>query len=95
VYRLLLDERVKHLKPAFPRKRAIMTTEAGLDPDASDSRIVQLAWEREYIIVTANGIDFEREIRFPLHLLKPLGGRASLRAGQIGINAAIEPMSCP
>lgn len=62
-YRFLLDESVRHLKGEFPRHRAITTTEAGLQPDASDAEVVRKAWDLQYIIVTANGDDFVREIR--------------------------------
>lgn len=62
-YRFLLDESVKHLKPEFPRKRAVTIAEAGLRENAADAQIVELACAGEYIIVTANGRDFEREIR--------------------------------
>lgn len=61
-YRFLLDESVKHLKPLFPRKRAITIADAGLSGNASDAEIVKMAWELEYIIVTANGDDFVREV---------------------------------
>ena len=62
-YRFLLDESVRHLKGCFPRHRAITTTEAGLRPNASDAEVVKKAWDLQYIIVTANGDDFVREIR--------------------------------
>ena len=62
-YRFLLDESVRHLKRCFPRHQAITTTEASLPADASDAEIVRRAWDLQYIIVTANGDDFVREIR--------------------------------
>jgi len=36
--------------------------EIGLADDASDAEIVRTAWDGEYVIVTANGDDFKREI---------------------------------
>ena len=33
-----------------------------MTPDASDGQIVKLAWQLQYIIVTANGDDFVKEI---------------------------------
>jgi hypothetical protein len=61
-YRFLLDESVKHLKHLFPRKRAITIGDAGLPGNSSDAAIVRKAWELEYILVTANGDDFVREV---------------------------------
>jgi hypothetical protein len=70
-YRVLLDEGIKHLKPLFPRKRALTTGDAGLPSNASDARIVRLAWDRQYIIATANGDDFVREInRFQRQMME-------------------------
>lgn len=54
---------MKHLAPEFPRKRALTMADVHLPPNASDSAIVKAAWRYECIIVTANGKDFEREIR--------------------------------
>jgi hypothetical protein len=61
-YRFLLDRDVSKISSAFPRGRTRTIAGVGLPNDASDAKIVRTAWDGEYIIVTANGNDFKREI---------------------------------
>ena len=59
---VLLDEDVKALKSLFPKKRVKILAQVGLKPDASDSDIVEMAWNRGFTIVTANGTHFRKAI---------------------------------
>lgn len=47
----------------FPGKRVITLAQAKLSPTTSDAEIVARARELEAIIVTANGDDYEKEIK--------------------------------
>src|SRR2546425_1199330 len=61
-YTFLLDEDVKALVPLFPKRRVRTIGRLGLRSDAADFDIVRKAWNRQLIIVTANGRDFRREL---------------------------------
>jgi hypothetical protein len=61
-YHFLLDEDVKGLRSLFPPKRVKTTADVGLPTNASDAAIVKAAWRRALIIVTANTVDFNREV---------------------------------
>lgn len=58
----LLDEDVKALKPLFPRKRVKTLAQVRLKPGTADANIVEMAWNRGFTIVTANGDDFRKAI---------------------------------
>jgi hypothetical protein len=62
-YRFLIDNDSQSASRFFPAKRVVTLHRAGLEPNASDSDIVEKACDLECIIVTANGQHFEREIR--------------------------------
>lgn len=61
-YLFLLDRDVSKTASLFPQRRTLTIKRIGLPDDASDTAIVHEAWERECIIVTANGEDFKRAI---------------------------------
>ncbi len=61
-YGFLIDRDVAKVASLFPRKRTHTTVEMGLPEDATDERIVELAWERQLIIVTGNGDEFVAKI---------------------------------
>jgi hypothetical protein len=62
-YRFLIDNDSQSASMHFPGKRVVTLTQAGLSQAASDSEVVAAAREMGCIIVTANGPDFEREIK--------------------------------
>jgi predicted nuclease of predicted toxin-antitoxin system len=61
-YSFLLDRDAAKTASLFPRKRTRTIAQIGLPENASDREIIRMACEREFIIVTANGDDFVREI---------------------------------
>ena len=62
-YKFLIDNDSQAASRFFPDKRAISLSQAKLDSSASDAEVVAAAWDMECIIVTANGQDFEKEIK--------------------------------
>ena len=62
-YKFLFDNDSHAAAKFFPDKRVITLAQAKLSPTASDSEIVARARELEAIIVTANGDDYEKEIK--------------------------------
>ena len=62
-YRFLLDNDSHAASVYFPEKRVVTFAQAKLNQAAPDSEVVATAREMECIIVTANGQDFEREIK--------------------------------
>lgn len=61
-YRFLIDRSADSVRTLFPRKRVHTLERLGLPEDASDARIVRVAWQKRCILVTANGDDFVHEI---------------------------------
>jgi len=57
-YKFLIDRDVEKVASLFPRGRVLTLQKLRLPENASDQEIVRAAWERECIIVTANGDDF-------------------------------------
>jgi hypothetical protein len=62
-YRFLIDNDSQAASVYFPEKRVVMFTQAKLNPAAPDSQVVATAREMGCTIVTANGPDFEKEIK--------------------------------
>jgi hypothetical protein len=62
-YRFLIDNDSQAASKYFPKKRVVTFAAANLNHDSPDSLIVARARELECIIVTANGADFEPEIK--------------------------------
>jgi len=62
-YRFLIDNDSQSASVYFPEKRVVTFAQAKLNPAAPDSDVVATAREMECIIVTANGPDFEKEIK--------------------------------
>lgn len=62
-YRFLIDNDSQAASKYFPKKRVVTFAEAGLSHDSPDSVVVARARDLECIIVTANGPDFESEIK--------------------------------
>jgi hypothetical protein len=62
-YRFLIDNDSQAASVYFPEKRVVTLAQAKLNPAAPDSQVVAAAREMECIIVTANGPDFEKEIK--------------------------------
>jgi len=62
-YRFLIDNDSQAASRYFPQKRVVTFAQAKLNQAAPDSEVVATAREMECIIVTANGPDFEREIK--------------------------------
>lgn len=60
-YGFLIDRDVAKVASLFPAKRTRTTLDLGLPANATDAAIVEKAWDRQLIIVTANGDDFVRE----------------------------------
>jgi len=58
-YRFLVDRDVSKVAAHLPQKRTLTLSAVGLSEEASDSLIVQEAYERRCIIVTANGEHFK------------------------------------
>ena len=58
-YNFLLDRNVEHLAPLFPKKRVKTASQVRLAPAAPDKDIVEKAWLRQSIIVTADSKDFQ------------------------------------
>lgn len=61
-YGFLIDRDVAKAAVLFPRKRTRTTLQMGLREDATDAEIVEVACDRQRIIVTGNGDDFVTEI---------------------------------
>jgi len=62
-YRFLVDRDVSKVAEHLPRKRTLTLSDAGLPEGADDSLIVQEAYERRCIIVSANGEHFVSAMR--------------------------------
>ena len=62
-YRFLIDNDSQAASSYFPEKRVVTFAQAKLSQSAPDSSVVATAHQLGCIIVTANGPDFEREIR--------------------------------
>jgi hypothetical protein len=62
-YRFLIDNDSQSASVYFPEKRVVTFAHAKLSQDAPDSEVVATAREMECTIVTANGPDFEKEIK--------------------------------
>ena len=62
-YRFLIDNDSQSASAYFPEKRVVTFAQAKLNQAAPDSDVVARAREMECIIVTANGSDFEKEIK--------------------------------
>lgn len=61
-YKFFFDRDSAKTAIFFPKKRVVHLADAGLPETAADRRIVEVACRNEWIIVTANGDDFLREI---------------------------------
>jgi hypothetical protein len=62
-YKFLFDNDSQSAAKFFPEKRVITLAQAKLSPASSDAKIVVRARELGAIIVTANGDDYEKEIK--------------------------------
>jgi hypothetical protein len=62
-FNFLIDRDVSKVATLFPAKRTSTIEDAGLPENASDSRIVEVAWELDAIIVTGNGDDFIKRMK--------------------------------
>ena len=62
-YKFLIDNDSQAAVRFFPEKRVVSLASAELETSATDAEVVNMAWELECIIVTANGQDFEKEIK--------------------------------
>jgi hypothetical protein len=63
VYRFIFDNDSRKAAQFFPRRRIVTLEQAGLSEKASDREIVEVASDRKWIIVTANGDHFIAEIK--------------------------------
>jgi predicted nuclease of predicted toxin-antitoxin system len=61
-YNFLLDRNVEHLALYFPKQRVKTASQEGLPPSASDTAVVEKAWLRQSVIVTADIKDFRPAI---------------------------------
>jgi hypothetical protein len=61
-YRFIFDNDSRKTAEFFPRRRTVSLEQAGLTEKASDREIVEVASDRGWIIVTANGDDFMAEV---------------------------------
>lgn len=61
-YKFLFDNNCEKAAVFFPKRRIVTLKQAGLNPKATDRKIVEIASENQWIIVTANGDDFVSEI---------------------------------
>jgi hypothetical protein len=62
-YRFIFDNDSRRATEFFPSRRLVTLEQAGLSEKASDREIVEVASDRKWIIVTANGDHFIAEIR--------------------------------
>ena len=62
-YKFIFDNDSRKAAEFFPRRRIVTLEQAGLTQKASDREIVEVASDREWIIVTANGDHFITEIK--------------------------------
>jgi hypothetical protein len=62
-YRFLLDNDSQAASAYLPEKRIVTFDQADLAEDAPDAEVVAMARAMGCIIVTANGPDFEKEIK--------------------------------
>src|SRR5438128_18284 len=70
-YRFLVDRDVEKAALHLPRKSALTLKKVGLPDNAPDAVVVQEAYERQCIIVTANEQDFIEAIKeFQRHTAK-------------------------
>jgi hypothetical protein len=61
-YRFLVDRDVSKIAEQLPRKRTLTLDDVGLPENATDPQIVEAAYERRCIIVTANREHFVAEM---------------------------------
>lgn len=62
-YRFIFDNDSRRAAEYFPCRRIIHLEQAGLNEKSRDREIVEVASDRKWIIVTANGDDFIAEIK--------------------------------
>lgn len=62
-YRFIFDNDSRKATEFFPSRRVVTLGQAGLNENASDREIVEVASDRKWIIVTANGDHFISEIK--------------------------------
>jgi len=62
-YKFIFDNDSRKTAEFFPRRRIVSLEQAGLTEKASDREIVEVASDRKWIIVTANGDHFIAEIK--------------------------------
>jgi len=62
-YRFIFDNDSRKTAEFFPRRRIVSLEQAGLTEKAGDREIVEVASDRKWIIVTANGDHFIAEIK--------------------------------
>ena len=62
-YKFIIDNNCRSAAQFFPSRRLVTLENAGLDASATDREIVEVASDRRWIIVTANGDDFIAEIK--------------------------------
>jgi hypothetical protein len=61
-YRFIFDNNCEKAVEFFPKRRCLTLKRARLNSDVSDREIVEVASDRQWIIVTSNGNDFIQEI---------------------------------
>jgi hypothetical protein len=61
--KFIIDNNCRNAAQLFPGRRLVTLEKAGLDASASDRKIVEVASDRGWIIVTANGDDLIAEIK--------------------------------
>lgn len=62
-YKFIIDNNCRNAAKFFPSRRIVTLEKAGLNARASDREIVEVASDRRWIVVTANGDDFIAEIK--------------------------------
>jgi hypothetical protein len=50
----ILDNNVKHLKQSFPKGTAKTSVEYGLQPNADDLEVIEVAWKKKTVLVTTD-----------------------------------------
>jgi len=61
-YKFIFDNNCEKAATFFPKRRIITLKQARLNPKCTDRKIVEIASENQWIIVTVNGDDFISEI---------------------------------
>jgi uncharacterized protein DUF5615 len=62
-YKFIFDNDSRKAAVFFPQRRIVTLEQAGLTEKATDREVVEVASDRRWIIVTANGDHFITEIR--------------------------------